>query len=246
MTGCTVGAHHDLAGPQAIRVVVHDHEIVRAGLKAILVSAPAFEVVGEAGPADDPLPILASTQPDVVLLNPRIIAGRGEALCAEITDEHPAVRILIVSTYAEIDLVRACIAAGAHGYVLENSDGLELMRAVRAVHRGELAVTPDDAGRILDDMRLRVRVRTRTADWQFAPARPPGPRLASLPRLTSREQQVLDRLLDGERVGWIAADLFLSESTVRNHLSSIFKKVGVHSQSELIGRLRAAERLPRS
>jgi DNA-binding NarL/FixJ family response regulator len=244
VTASTAAEQSDLA----IRVVVDDHEIARAGLKAILASAPDFEVVGEAGPGDDLLQLVAQTQPDVVLLNPRLHAASGDDVCARLLEQHPELRILVVSTYAAIDLARACIAAGAHGYVLRQIDGLELMQAVRAVHHGQVAVSPAVAGEIIDEMRILVRVRTEPADWQSATARlaPTNDRpvssasLSALSRLTSREREVLARLLDGERVRSIAADLFVSQSTVRNHLSSIFRKVGVHSQGELIRRLRSA------
>jgi two-component system response regulator DegU len=149
-----------------------------------------------------------------------------------------------MSTHAEIDLVRECIAAGAHGYVIKDIGRTELIQAVRAVHRGDVAVSPAVAARIIDQMRPLVRVRTNSRDWHSvsAPFATPAPdgRPAPLPallRLSSRERDVLARLLEGERVHAIAEALFVSESTVRNHLSSIFRKVGVHSQAELIHRL---------
>ena len=157
-------------------------------------------------------------------------------MCARLIRRHPEVRILIVSTYSDIDLVRACIAAGAHGYVVKDIGRLELTQAVRAVHRGDVAVSPAAAGRIIDQMRALVRVRTQPGDWQPVDGLLAAPGLAEL---TAREREVLARLLGGERVGSIAAELFVSQSTVRNHLSSIFRKVGVNSQAELIRQLRS-------
>jgi DNA-binding NarL/FixJ family response regulator len=226
------------AGRRATRVVVHEREIVRAGLKAIIASAPDFEVVGEAGPGDDLLRLVAQAQPDVVLLNPRLPAAGADA-CARLLAERPSIRILIVSTHAAIDLVGACIAAGAHGYVLMDIEGRKLLQAIRSVHRGEVAVSPALASQIMEEMRALVRVRTQPDHWPLASDQPEDPSLVAVPRLSTREREVLARLLDGERVASIAADLFVSQSTVRNHLSSIFRKVGVHSQSELIRQLRS-------
>jgi DNA-binding NarL/FixJ family response regulator len=230
---------------QAIRVLIDDHEIVRAGLRAILASEADFDVVGELGPADDPGPVVARIGPDVLLLNPRLPIRNGPDICAQLTRRHPNLRILIVSTYAEIDLVRSCIGAGAHGYVLRDIGRLELARAVRAVHHGEVAVSSEVAGRIIDQMRTLVRVRTQPADWRLptsddptAPAPSYGPFPPEVSGLTSREREVLDRFVSGDRVRSIAADLFVSQSTVRNHLSSIFRKVGVRSQDELMRAMR--------
>lgn len=236
------------SGPQRpIRLVVAGHDIVRAGLKAVLEVEPDLEVVGLAGPGDDVLALVEQVQPDVVLLHPGMPTSSGPDLCARLVELHPALRVLIVSTYAEMDLVRACIAAGAHGYIIKSIDGRELTQAVRDLYRGEISVTSAVAGRFIDQMGALVRVRTRPDDWRSGSTLPaastddelPAAPLRGVPRLTGREQQVLARLLDGERVPVIAADLFVSQSTVRNHLSSIFKKVGVHSQAELIHRVRA-------
>jgi two-component system response regulator DevR len=230
----------------AIRVVIDGHEIVRDGLRAILTSDPDFEVVGETGPDDDPVALAARTRPDVVLLNPRLRARSGPDVCAQLVRDHPHLRILVMSTYSEIDLVSACLAAGAHGYVIKNVGRVELARSVRAVHRGDIAVSPTAAATIVDQMRAVVRLRTNATDWHSptAPFADPAtePSRATLPalsQLTSREREVLARLLDGERVHTIADELFVNPSTVRNHLSSIFKKVGVHSQAALIRLLRS-------
>jgi DNA-binding NarL/FixJ family response regulator len=155
--------------------------------------------------------------------------------------------VLLVSTYSEIPVVKAFITAGAHGYVMKDVGRPQLTQAVRELHRGDLTVSSEVAGRVIDEMRVLVRVRTRTADWlpanvaSFSRADddPEGASpVPGLERLTPREQDVLALLLDGHRVSEIAGDLFVSQSTVRDHLSSIFKKVGVSSQAELIRRLR--------
>jgi DNA-binding NarL/FixJ family response regulator len=248
VTASTVPEQAERSALGTIRVVLDGHEILRQGLRAIFASQPGFEVVGEAGPSDDLLQLVEHARPDVVLLHPRTSTMSGAEACAELVQRHPGLRILIVSTYADIDLVRACIAAGAHGYVIKQIDGAGLLQAVRDLHHRELAVSSAVASTIIDQMRSLVRVRTNSADWRSLAsllAVPPGDDppasefLPGLPHLTSREQEVLTRLLDGQRVASIAAELFVSQSTVRNHLSAIFRKVGVHSQAALLRRLRS-------
>jgi DNA-binding NarL/FixJ family response regulator len=257
VTAYTADLQSETFRPAAIRLVVDGHEIVRAGLRAILAAEPDLEVVGETGTDDDPLALVAQTQPDVLLLNPQLRARSGPDVCAQLVEHMPRLRILVVSTYAEIDLVKACIAAGAHGYVIKNVGRAELTEAVRAVHGGDVAVSSTTAARVIDQMRTLVRVRTSRTDWRSLTLPTLDPDLdphhtatvSDLSPLTSREREVLDHLLDGERVHTIADALFVSQSTVRNHLSSIFKKVGVHSQAELLRRLRSSDapsQVPRS
>lgn len=229
--------------PEPIRVGVADLEILREGFKAIFETEPGFEVVGAAGPTDDVLEFVDQTQPDVLLLNPRPLVTAGPDVCARLVERHPELRVLLVTAYPELDLVRACITAGAHGYVIKEIERPELMRAVRSLHSGDITVPPAVAATIIGETRVSARVRTRRADWwspsgALANDDAAGSAPLTAARLTPREQEVLGRLMDGQRVAWIAADLFVSPSTVRDHLSSIFRKVGVHSQAELIRRLR--------
>jgi DNA-binding NarL/FixJ family response regulator len=223
-------------------VGVADLEILREGFKAIFETEAGFEIVGIAGPTDDVLAFVEETQPDVLLLNPRPLVTAGPDVCARLVERHPELRVLLVTAYPDLDLVRACITAGAHGYVIKDIGRPELMRAVRSLHGSHITVPPAVAARIIAETRVSARVRTRPADWRSpsgasANDDPAGSAPRTTARLTPREQEVLGRLMDGQRVAWMAADLFVSPSTVRDHLSSIFRKVGVHSQAELIRRL---------
>jgi DNA-binding NarL/FixJ family response regulator len=247
VTATTADLESETPAQPRIRVVIDGHEIEREGLKAILASEPDFDVVGETGPNDDPVALVAQTQAGVILLNPRLRAtSGGPSVCAALVAQRPRLRILVVATYSEIDLIRGCIEAGAHGYVLKTVSRAELTLAVRAVHRGNVAVSSSSAARIIDQMRALVRVRTNRTHWRSLAAPFPvategrrgGQPAPILSRLTSREREVVDRLLEGERVQTIAAELFVSQSTIRSHLSSVFTKVGVHSQADLIRRLR--------
>jgi DNA-binding NarL/FixJ family response regulator len=224
-----------------IRVGVADLEILREGFKAIFETEPGFEVVGVAGPSDDVLEFVEETRPEVLLLNPRPLVTAGPDICARLVERHPRLRVLLVSAHPDLDLVRACITAGAHGYVIKGIERRELLRAVRSLHVGDVTVTPAVAARIIGETQVPARVRTRPSDWRspsaFVTDDVAESASVAAARLTLREREVLERLMDGQRVAWIAADLFVSASTVRDHLSSIFRKVGVHSQAELIRRL---------
>ena len=229
--------------PEPIRVGVADLQVLREGFRAIFETEAGFEIVGVSGLGDDVLEFVEQAQPDVLLLNPRPLVTGGPDICAKLVERHPELRVLLVTAYPELDLVRSCIAAGAHGYVTRDIERHELVRAVRSLQNGDITVPPAIAAAIIGETRVPARVRTRRADWwspsgALAPGDPAGSGPLPAARLTPREQEVLDRLMDGQRVAWIADDLFVSSSTVRDHLSAIFRKVGVHSQAELIRRLR--------
>lgn len=232
--------------PARIRLLVADHEIAREGLRAILETEPDLQVVAVGGPDTDLIRLVERVQPDIVLLDPRLPGLGGPGVCARLIERHPRLRVLIVSVYSEIDLTRAFIAAGAHGYVSKDIDRPGLIRAIRELHLGDISVSAAVADRVIEQMQALVRLRTSRMDWLGVNALYPVARhdapLDTEPTsgwglLTTREGDILVRLMNGERVSRIAADLYLSPSTVRSHLSSVFKKVGVHSQAELIDRL---------
>src|SRR5579859_5778854 len=116
--------------------------MVREGLKSILASEADLSVVGEAASADALVPLVEQTQPDVVLLDARLPGVSGPEACSQLTKRYPDLRVLVVSTYSDDDLVREFIEAGAHGYVIKDIERFELTQAVRAVYRGEGAMSP--------------------------------------------------------------------------------------------------------
>ena len=131
-----------------IRVmVVDDHEIVREGIKTILQGEPDFEVVAEAGSAEGLGDLVEKTWPDVVLLDARLPGLSGPEACRHLVTAHPDIAVLIVSTYSDDHLVEECIKAGAKGYVVKDIERFSLKESIRAVHRGEGAVSPAIARR---------------------------------------------------------------------------------------------------
>ena len=142
--------------------IVDDHEMVREGLKVILAAEPDFEVVAEAASAEGIVELVESSHPDVVLLDARLPGVTGPAACRMLTEAQPDVHILIVSTYADNKLVADCIRSGAKGYVLKDIERFSLKASIRAVHRGEGAVSPAIAATVLEFVRTGPESTTST------------------------------------------------------------------------------------
>jgi two-component system response regulator DevR len=194
-------------------VIVDDHEMVREGIRAILAGEPDLKVVGEAASASKLLELVERTKPDVVLLDARLPGMSGPDACAQLMQHYPELQVLIVSTYTDDELVRACIAAGARGYVVKDIDRFELKAAIRSVNRGEGVVSPVVAGRVLDQLRA-------------APAPP------STSVLNDNQLRILRLIAEGCSNREIATQVHLSENTIKSHVQEIFRKLGVRTRVE--------------
>jgi DNA-binding NarL/FixJ family response regulator len=194
-------------------VIVDDHEMVREGLRSILASESDMKVVGEAASADGLVSLVEETKPDVILLDAHLPGVTGPDACRQLTQRYPELRVLIVSTSADDELLRDCVAAGAHGYVIKDIGRVELREAVRAVYRGEGAVSPSVAGRLLDHMRTGL-VRSAT------------------PVLNDGQLRILKLVSEGYSNREIACNVHLSENTVKSHLRQIFRKLDVRNRVE--------------
>jgi two-component system response regulator DevR len=196
-------------------VIVDDHEMVREGLRTILQSEPDLEVVGDTGLGEAVPDLVERTKPDIVLLDARLPDVNGPEVCRRLRSSHPAVRVIIVTTFSDDDLVDECIRAGARGFVVKDVEKFSLKQSVRAVHRGGGAIAPAIAGRILD----RIRVQTATA----AP---------SQPTFTPVQTQILRLISEGFSNREIAAQVHLSENTVKSHVQEIFHRLEVRNRVE--------------
>jgi DNA-binding NarL/FixJ family response regulator len=196
-------------------VVVDDHEMVREGLKAILERQPDFLVVGESNRADDLEDLVDRTKPHIVLLDARLPGMSGAEACRQLGKGHPDVRVIIVSTYSDDDLVDACLDAGAKGYVIKDIERFALAQSIRAVHRGEAIIAPAITGRLLELMRTR-RDSPET----------------SRPALNTSQVEILRLLTEGFSNPEIAQRVHLSENTVKSHVQEIFRKLDVHNRVE--------------
>jgi DNA-binding NarL/FixJ family response regulator len=197
--------------------LLDDHEVVRRGIRELLSAEDDLEVVGEAGTADDALPLIARTRPDVAVLDVRLGKGddgmSGIEVCRQIRSAHPGVRCVMLTSSADEEAMLAAIVAGASAYVLKEVRGAELVRAIRQVAEGGSLLDPALTSRVLE----RVR-HPRQED-----------RLATL---TGQERRVLDLVAEGKSNRQIGEELFLAEKTVKNYVSKVLAKLGVSRRTE--------------
>lgn len=197
-------------------LLVDDHEVVRLGLKALLSRHEQFLVVAEASNASEAIERVEGYAPDVVVMDIRLPGKNGIEATREILAQHPQVKIIILTSYAEDELLFDAITAGASGYVLKQIGSSELVNALEKVGRGESLVDPS----LMQKMFARVRQATRQAeDTAFVD-------------LSAQEVKILAQIAKGRTNKEIADTVFLSEKTVRNYVSSILSKLNLATRSE--------------
>ncbi|WP_225635189.1 response regulator [Streptomyces solaniscabiei] len=211
------------AAPAPVRILVcDDHVVVRAGLLALLDSAPGIEVVGEAGTGEEALALAARLAPDVVLMDLQLGEGiDGVETTRRLTAAGgPSPHVLVLTTYdTDADITRA-IEAGATGYLLKAERPEELFAAIHAAARGRTALSGPVASRVMANMR--------------------SPR----PSLTDRERDILAQLATGLGNREIARALFISEATVKTHLRRIYDKLGVDTRAGAVSVAKEQRLLP--
>ena len=197
-------------------VLVDDHEVVRLGLKSLLERHPQFEVVGEAGSAREAIEQVAALEPDVVVMDIRLPGTSGIEVCEEVVTQYPNTKVIMLTSYAEDEMLFSAIRAGASGYVLKQIASEELVKAIEAVGRGEALLDPAVTQRVFQEVRRAVKEEEASA---FA-------------HLSQQEKHVLLLVSEGKTNREIAKSLFLGEGTVRNYVSSILSKLGVNNRAE--------------
>ncbi len=197
-------------------LLVDDHEVVRLGLKVLLERHPHFEVVGEAGTAREALEQVAALRPDVVVMDIRLPGTSGIEACEEIVNRYPNTKVIMLTSYAEDEMLFSAIRAGASGYILKQIGSEDLVKAIEAVGRGEALLDPAVTQRVFQEVRRAVREEEASA---FA-------------SLSQQEKHVLLLVSEGKTNREIAKALFLGEGTVRNYVSSILSKLGVNNRAE--------------
>lgn len=193
-------------------LLVDDHPVVRDGVAAIAETQPDMEVVGEAGDGEEAVELAQKLRPDVVLMDLRLPGVTGVEAIRRIRARSPHTHILILTTYDSDESILEGLQAGAEGYLLKGSSRQELLSAIRAVARGESPLPPAVAGRLINRLRSG----------------------ASATELSSRELEVLKLMAAGKRNREIAQDLFLSEKTVKSHVSSILRKLNAEDRTEAV------------
>ena len=197
-------------------LLVDDHEVVRLGLRSLLEQHTNFEVVAEAATAREAVEKTRTHKPDVVVMDIRLKGGSGIEACQEITNQFPSAKVIMLTSYAEDEMLFSAIRAGAAGYVLKQIGGDDLVRAIEAVGRGEALLDPAVTQRVFQEVRKAAREEEASA---FAD-------------LTQQEMHVLQLVSEGRTNRQIAEMLYLGEGTVRNYVSSILSKLNVRNRAE--------------
>jgi DNA-binding NarL/FixJ family response regulator len=197
-------------------LLVDDHEVVRLGLKALLSRNAQFQVIAEAGNATEALDRVARYKPDVVVMDIRLPGKSGIEATREIVKKYPETKVIMLTSYAEDELLFDAITAGASGYVLKQIGSGELVTALEKIGRGESLLDPS----LMQKVFQRVREASRKAeDEAFA-------------SLSDQELKILSLVAKGKTNKEIADAVFLSEKTVRNYVSSILSKLHLSTRSE--------------
>jgi DNA-binding NarL/FixJ family response regulator len=197
-------------------MLVDDHEVVRLGLKALVDRHPDMEVVAEASSAAEAVAKAQAHKPDVVVMDIRLTGTSGIEACREITAQQPDIKVIMLTSYAEDEMLFAAIRAGAAGYVLKQAGGQDVIRALEAVSQGQALLDPALTERVFAEVRRAARAQESTA----------------FSALTEQERRVLALVTDGKTNREIAEDLHLGEGTVRNYVSNILSKLGLSNRAE--------------
>lgn len=193
-------------------VVVDDHPVVRDGIRSMLGTVPDFDVVGEAGSGPEAVALVRKEDPDVVVMDLRMPAGGGVEAVRELERVGAKASVLVLTTFDTDSDTVAAIEAGATGYLLKDTPAAEIFRAVRATAAGETVLSPAVASRLASHLRT------------------PG----SAPTLSAREREVLTLVARGRSNRSVAQELFVSEATVKTHLTHLYGKLGVTDRAAAV------------
>jgi len=205
--------------PKARVLLVDDHVVVRQGLKALFADEADIEVIGEASNGREALEFLENRTPDVVLMDISMPGLNGIEATRQIQQRYPGVKVVVLSMHANEEYVFQVLQAGASGYVLKQSDSLEVVSAIRAAVAGGSFLSPPISRTVIEDYLRRAQARGRGSDAE---------------QLTSREREVLQLLAEGKSNRDIADELSISIKTVETHRANMMTKLGLSSKTELV------------
>ena len=196
-------------------LLVDDHEVVRMGLRTLLERRENFAVVGEAGTVEEAVAAATRTEPDVIVMDIRLPDGSGVDACREIRSQRPETQVIMLTSYADDEAVYGSIMAGASGYLLKQTRGQDLASSIERVAQGESLLDPGITEKVLKRMRQLAEGESD-----------------ELAALTPQERKILGLIAEGKTNKEIAEDVFLSEKTVKNYVSSIRSKLNLRRRSE--------------
>jgi DNA-binding NarL/FixJ family response regulator len=197
-------------------LIVDDHEVVRQGLVALLDRREGFQVVAEAGTVAEAIEQARRFEPDIVVMDVRLPDGSGIEASREIRSELAATRVVMLTSYPDEEAVLSAIVAGAAGYLLKQIRARDLVSALEAVGRGESLLDPAVTEKVLERVR-RIATGGQTDEMSL---------------LTSQEQKILMLVAEGKTNKEIAAEVFLSDKTVKNYVSSILSKLNLERRAQ--------------
>lgn len=198
--------------------IVDDQGMVRTGLRMVLEAEPGFEVCCEAADGEEALALVAREQPDVVLMDIRMPGMDGLEATRRITEAHPEVAVIVLTTFDLDEYVYGALRGGASGFLLKDAPADDLVQAIKIVAQGEALLAPSVTKRLISE---------------FA-ARPESAEPVGLDTLTEREVDVLRLVARGLTNAEIAQELFLGETTVKTHVSRLLTKLGVRDRVQLV------------
>lgn len=197
-------------------LLVDDHAILRDGLKNILSFEDDIKVVGEAISGEEALKLTEELSPDVIIMDINLPGMNGVETTAVIKEKNPDARILVLTMYTHDEYLMSALKAGADGYLLKDAPSEHVVDAINAVYRGESMITPSMTKKLVNIHLQQTQVKKDESN------------------LTDREQEVLIGLVEGLSNKEIAEKLFISDKTVKIHVSKIFKKLEVKSRSQAV------------
>jgi DNA-binding NarL/FixJ family response regulator len=214
--GSGTGYHYAVAEPPLRVMLVDDHEVVRAGIRALIQSTDDIVVTAEAASVREAIDEADRSRPDVVVMDVRLADGSGIEATREIRARHPKTRVVMLTSFADDEALFASIMAGASGYVLKQVKGNELLRAIRLVGKGESLLDPAVTNAVLERLRKGKHL---LKDEKLA-------------RLSPQEERILALVSEGKTNREIGEELRLAEKTVKNYVSSILSKLEVARRAE--------------
>ena len=197
-------------------MIVDDHEVVRLGLIALLEQNSQYEVVAQADNALEAIKKVETYKPNIVLMDIRLPGMSGIEACEQICSKFPETKVIMLTSYAEDEMLFSAIKAGASGYVLKQINAKDLINSIESVARGEASLDPAVTQRVFQEVRKAVQEEEASA----------------FSNLSQQEKMVLKLVSEGKTNRDIAQSLFLGEGTVRNYVSSILSKLNVSNRAE--------------
>lgn len=212
---------------QMIRVVlVDDQTMIRQGLGYVIQMQPDMEVIGEASDGEEAVKLVSTLEPDVVLMDVQMPNKSGIEATREIIQQHPSMKVLILTTFDNHNYVVDGIRAGAVGYMLKDADSQEMLDLIRRAYQGEALFHTVTAAKALAEV---LQLQRTAPDPQFDAT-------VLFDELTERELDVLQQIAYGYRNDQIAQNLFISEGTVKTHVHRILQKMGVEDRTQAVAK----------